>query len=129
MAARGQGSKERRRRAHILLLADGSREGGARRDGDIADILGVGTATVERVRKPCVGAAPGRRVQVNRKPRLPGGDGEARLTMPACTEPPEGHARWSLRLLGERLAELEVVDGISAETVRRALRKTTSSPG
>ena len=49
----GKGSKERRRRAHILLLADEDRQGGARSDADIADILGVGTATVERVRRQC----------------------------------------------------------------------------
>ena len=74
-------------------------------------------------------AALERRVQVNRKGRLPDGEGEATLTVLACSEPPEGHARWSLRLLGDRLVELEVVDGNSTETVRRTLRKTTSSPG
>ncbi len=50
---RGQGSKERRKRAHILLLADPDRAGGGRRDADIADVLGVGTATVERVHIAC----------------------------------------------------------------------------
>ena len=53
----------------------------------------------------------------------------AHILLLACSEPPEGHARWSLRPLGEKLVELEVVDGISKETARRALRKTTSSPG
>ena len=129
----GKGSKERRRRAHILLLADEGRADGARSDADIADILGAGTATVERVRRQCtmegLEAALQRKVQANRKPRLLDGKAEARLTMLACSEPPEGHARWSLRLLGDRLVELEVVDGISNETVRRALKKTTSIPG
>ncbi len=129
----GKGSKERRRRAHILLLADEDRQGGARSDADIADILGVGTATVERLRRQCtmegLEAALERKVQMSRKPRLLDGKAEAKLTMLACSKPPEGHARWNLRLLGDRLVELEIVDGISTETVRRALKKTTSSPG
>lgn len=124
----GRGSKERRRRARILLLADRARDGGGRTDGDIASILGVGTATVERVRRRCVEegleAALERRVQKNRKKRLLDGAGEAKLVMLACSEPPEGCARWTLNLLGERLVELEVVDGISRETVRKTLKKT-----
>ena len=54
---------------------------------------------------------------------------EARLVAVACTEPPAGQARWSLRLLAQRLVELEVVDGISPETVRATLKKTTSNRG
>ena len=54
---------------------------------------------------------------------------EARLVAIACTEPPPGQARWSLRLLANRLVALEVVDGISPETVRATLKKTRSSRG
>ena len=61
-----------------------------------------------------------RKVQANRKKRLLDGAGEAML---ACSAPPAGHARWTLKLLGDRLVELEVVDGISRETVRRTLKK------
>ena len=129
----GKGSKERRRQAHALLLADENRDGGGHRDADIADVLGIGTATVERVRRQCVmegvEAALERKVQVNRKKRLLDGEGEAKLVMLACSEPPEGHARWSLRLLGDRLVELEVVESISTEAVRQTLKKTASSPG
>ena len=71
-------------------------------------------------------AALERKVQANRKPRLAGGRAEAKLTMLACSEPLEGHARWSLKLLGDRLVELEIVDGIAGETVRR-VKKTSSS--
>lgn len=70
-----------------------------------------------------------RKVQANRKKRLLDGAGEAKLTMLACSEPPPGQARWTLRLLGERLVELEVVESISTETVRRTLKKTASSHG
>ena len=104
-----------------------------RRDDDIADVLSVGTATVERVRKQCVldgrEAALERKVQVNRKQRLLDGVGEARLTMLACSALPEGQAQWTLQLLADRLVALEVVETISTETVRRTLKKTTSSPG
>ena len=119
----GKGSKERRRRAHLLLLADESRVGGGYRDADIAKILEIGTATVERVRKQCVmeglEAALERKVHVSRKRRLLDGEGEATLAMLACSAPPEGYAQWSLRLLGEKLVELEVVESISTETVRK----------
>ena len=125
----GRGSKERRRRAHILLPADRGREGGGRSGAGTADIPGVGTATVERARRQCVmeglEAAPERREQRRRKPRLLDGAGEAKLVMPACPEPPEGCAGRTLKLLGERL----VADSISTETVRRTLKKTISSPG
>jgi hypothetical protein len=57
------------------------------------------------------------------------GEKEARLTALACAKAPTGHARWTLRLLAGRLVELKVVDSISYETVRRALKKTTSNPG
>ncbi len=130
---RGTGSKERRKRAHILLLADIDRVGGGRTDTDIADILGVGTATVERVRKQCVmagvEAALERKVQVNRKQRVLDGAGEAKLTMLACSEPPAGQARWTLRLLADKLVELNIVETISRSTVQKTLKKTISSPG
>ena len=74
-------------------------------------------------------AALERKVQLNRKKRLLDGEGEAKLTMLACSEPPPGHARWSLKLLGAHLVELDIVEGISRETVRQTLKKTTSSPG
>ncbi len=130
---KGQGSKERRKRAHILLLADQDRAGGGRRDADIADVLGVGTATVERVRRQCVmdgvEAALERRVQVNRKQRLLDGAGEAKLTMLACSEPPAGQAQWTLRLLADKLVELNIVETISRSTVQKTLKKTISGPG
>ncbi len=129
----GQGSKERRRRAHILLLADDNRKDGALADASIASVLDAAVATVERVRRRYVldglEAALGRRPQTNRKPRKLDGEGEAKLTMLARSAPPDGCARWTLNLLGERLVELEVVDSISHETVRQVLKKTASSPG
>ncbi len=92
----GTGSKERRKRAHILLRADINWDGGGLRDADIANVLSVGTATVERVRKLCVmeglEAALQRKEQKNRKRRLLDGEGEATLTRLACSDPPDGRA-------------------------------------
>ena len=63
------------------------------------------------------------------KPRKLDGKAEARLTAIACSEPPSGHARWSVRLLADRLVQLEIVDTISHKTVWETLKKTTSSRG
>jgi transposase len=63
------------------------------------------------------------------KPRKLDGKAEARLTAIACSEPPKGHERWTVRLLADRLVELDIVDSISHKTVWETLKKTTSSRG
>jgi hypothetical protein len=70
-----------------------------------------------------------RRPPARQYPRRLEGEQEARLVALACSAPPEGHKRWTLRLLAERLVQLEVVDEISYETVRQALKQTASSRG
>jgi hypothetical protein len=57
------------------------------------------------------------------------GEGEAHLIALACSEPPDGYERWSLRLLKDRIIRLEIVENISHETIRQTLKKTSSSPG
>jgi transposase len=127
--ARKRVSALRRSRAGILLKAD---EGLT--DAEIAEDLGVGTATVERIRKRAVlegiAAALERKKQdtPSRKPRLDG-RAEARLVQLACSQPPEGHARWTLTLLGDKLVELNVVESVSRTTIHRRLKKTASSRG
>ncbi len=87
--------------------------------------------TVARVRKQYF--EEGLEAALNRRPpnreyrRRLDGEQEARLIALACSEPPEGQARWSLRLLADRLVELEVVEEISYQTIRRILKKTPSS--
>jgi transposase len=115
------------RRARILLLADEDRL-----DAAIADAVGCCVATVERVRRRC--AAEGVEAALVDRPRpgaarLLDGKAEAALVALACTAPPGERETWTMRLLAERLVALGVVDRISDETVRRALKKTTSSPG
>ena len=125
---KGNASSHERRRAHILPLADEDRPRGGLPDWEIASVPGIGRATAERVRRQCVEegveAALERRQQVNRKPRKLDGAAEAKLVALACSEPPEGHARWTLKLPGARLVELKIVDSVGTETVRRTLRKT-----
>jgi transposase len=122
-------SAVRRERALIMLKAD---EGLV--DADIVEDVGVGIRTVERVRKRAVlegvVAALERQKQTapSRSPKLDG-RAEAHLVQIACSEPPEGRARWTLSLLAGKLVELEVVDTVSLTTVHRRLKKTTSSLG
>ena len=103
------------------------------KDEEIVRALKVGIATVERVRRRCVEesleAALERRRQLNRRPRRLDGQGEAHLVALACSQPPEGRAGWTLKLLADRLVEREIVESISPETVRQTLKKTNSSLG
>ncbi len=122
-----------RRRAQILLMADEGRDGGKLRDVDIARGLGIGASTVERLRKRCVleglEAALRRREQENRRPKLLDGAKEAKRVARACSSPPEGCVRWTLKLLAGRRMEMEIVESISKETVRRTRKKRRSSLG
>jgi transposase len=119
--------------ARILLKADTKQEGGSWTDEAISQALDISVATIERVRQRFVAtsleAALTRQVQQQRKPRRLDGEQEAHLIAMTCSEVPEGYARWSLRLLAERMVELEYVESVSHETVRQTLKKTTSSPG
>jgi hypothetical protein len=120
--------------ARILLKADQADGGPAWEDARIAEALDVGQRTVGRVRQRFVErglqAALGRKKQdrPSRQRKLDG-RAEARLIACACSTPPEGRKEWTLRLLADKLVELEVVDAISDETVRRVLKKTRSSRG
>ena len=129
MVSRGRAAAYRQTHARILLLSDEAQGEGVMKDGDIAQSLQVGTATVERVRRRCVEegveAALGRKEQLNRRQKKLDGQGEARLVALACAEPPLGRVSWTL--LADRLVECEIVESISAETVRQTLKKTNSA--
>ncbi len=117
--------------ARILLKADQNPEGPGWVDEKVAEAVETSQPTVARVRKQYV--KEGLEAALNRRPpnreyqRKLDGEQEARLLALACSEPPEGQARWSLRLLADKLVELEVVDEISYQTVGRTLKKTNSS--
>ena len=123
-------------RARILLLSDASRsreEGASCTDEEVAARLGCALLTVYKVRKRAcergVVATVEHKEQENRKARALDGAQEAHLVALTCSAPPDGSACWSLRLLRERLIEMEVVEQVGLETVRRTLKKTASSPG
>jgi DNA-binding transcriptional ArsR family regulator len=119
--------------ARILLKADEGPAGPAWADQAIADAVEVSQPTVSRVRKQYVEqgleAALNRRAPTRVYQRKLEGAHEARLIALACSPPPSGQARWSLRLLADKLVELEIVDGVSYQTVRRTLKKTNLSLG
>ncbi len=113
-------------RDRILLLADINGEHFT--DTEIAKVLGIASTTVWRTKRlfaeQGLEAALGYAQAVRFKPRKLDGRGEARLIALACSEAPMGHAKWTLRMLADKLVELEVVSVISHETVRQTLKKT-----
>jgi transposase len=118
--------------ARILLKADRSPDGPAWTDARIAEAVEVSQPTVSRIRQQCtehgLEAALNRRAPRRVYQRKLDGEQEAHLLALACSEPPAGQARWTLRLLADKLVELAVVEAISYQTVRRTLKKTSSSP-
>jgi transposase len=134
LTSAGKAAAIRQTHARILLKADQADGGPRWPDERIAGALDVGRATIARVRQRFV--EQGLEAALGRKPReRPGrlrkldGRAEARLIALACSAPPQGRKEWTMRLLADRLVELQVVDAVSDETVRRVLKKTNSSRG
>lgn len=119
--------------ARILLKADRGPFGPAWVDTAIAEAVEVSQPTIARVRRQFVEqgveAALNRRAPRREYRRKLDGAMEAHLIALACGTPPTGQARWSLRLLADRMVELAHVETLSYQTVRRVLKKTSSSPG
>jgi hypothetical protein len=119
--------------ARILLKADAGPDGPAWTDAMISSALDVGLSTVARVRQTAVqhglDAALQRKAPTRVYTRTLDGAAEAHLLALTCSTPPEGAGRWSLRLLAERMVELDYVEAISHETVRQTLKKTNSNRG
>ena len=136
MVSKSRAAAYKQTHARILLLCDenqaGNQAGGGMQDKEIARSLKVGTATVERVHRRCVEEglerALGRKEQHNRRQRKLVGGNEAHLIALACGEPSEGRVSWTMQLLADGLVEREIVESISAETVRRTLKNPNSSP-
>ena len=123
-------------RARILLLSDLScpcEQGGSRSDAEIAGQLGCSPLTVSNVRSRAAGRGAlesiRRSEQKQRKARKLDGRQEAQLVAITCSAPPQGHFRWSLVLLREKMIEMEIVEHIGLETIRSTLKKTRSSRG
>jgi transposase-like protein len=120
-------------RARILLKADHGEGGPGWSDAAIAGALDVNPSTVLRVRRQFAAEGLGPTLERKRPDRVYerrlDGRQEAHLVALACSAPPEGQARWSLRLLAGELVRLEVAEAVSHEAVRRVLKKTRSSRG
>lgn len=134
LIAAGKAAAKTLAHARILLKADQAEGGPAWSDCRIAEALDLSVATVERVRQRLVEL--GLDAALRRKPqdrpsreRVLDGRAEARLVALACSAPPRGRKAWTLRLLADRLVELEVVEAVAPETVRQALKKIRSSRG
>ncbi len=120
-------------RARILLKANQGEGGPGWTDTAIAGALEVHPATVARIRRQCVEAGMDAALERKRPDRVYArvldGAAEAHLIAVACSEPPTGRERWTLRLLADEVVRLEVVPAVSYETVRRTLEQTNSSRG
>ena len=131
-----KGSNTAKKVIHALVLLNvdqGVHSETRQTNEEICKVLKIGMRTIDRVKKRFVlegleaalGIAPTSRIYQKKID----GDAEARLITIACSDPPEGFGRWSLRLLADRMVELNYVDEISYETVRKVLKKTNLSPG
>ncbi len=133
LIGRGEAPARMLTHARILLKANQGEGGPGWSDAAIARALDIHPDTVARVRRAYVGA--GLAAALARKPptrvyaRTLDGAAEAHLVAVACSEPPAGRERWTLRLLADELVRREVVETVSYETVRRTLQQTSSSPG
>jgi len=128
----GTGKARKLTRARILLLADESPDGPSKKDKEIMEALDVSARTVaitrERFTEGSLECALNEKRRSGRPLEFTGRE-EAKLTLIACSEPPEGINRWSVRLLADKLVELGIVDSISRESVRKYLKKGNSSLG
>ena len=132
MVSAGKGAARKLLHARLLLLTDAGEHGQHRADDDITDALDVSLSTIHRVRERFVEESLDAALVPRKMPRRPNkikiqGETEKKLIALACSDPPEGRCRWTMELLADRIVQLGVVDKIAQETVRRALKKMTST--
>jgi len=128
----GKAAAKKINHAKILLKADINQSGGGWKDQKISEALDTSVSTIEKVRQRFV--EEGLEPALNPRPRPAklrklDGEVEAHLIAIACSKSPEGHSRWTLRLLADSLVALGHVESVSHETVRQVLKKTSLSPG
>lgn len=129
----GNAAVKKHKIAKILLRADASSEGMGYRDTDIVDEIEVSAKTVTRLRKKFIAGGLEEVFKKKFTPRYGrrkfDGEGEAKLIAMCCSGAPEGRARWTLKLLADKVVELNIVESISEDTIGRALKKTNLSLG
>jgi len=133
LIASGKFKHTKQKRAYILLGADESKGGKKMKDAEIAKSYDVRPSTVERLRQRFVeegyeAALHGKKGEVKRE-KIFDGQAQAKLIALRCSEVPGGSNKWTLRLLADKMVELEYVGSISHESVRQILKKHQLSPG
>ena len=128
LVRKGKGSALTMARARILLKADQGEEGEAQTDAQVAEAVSVAAKTVFNVRRRWVeegleAALHRKKQDCSSRSRKLDGVAEAKLVATCCGPAPQGRARWTVRMLADKLVELEIVDSISPETVRGTLKK------
>lgn len=131
--SKGSHSSQTLRVAYILLNCDEGKYSDKVTNGQISKVLKVGMRTIDRVKKRFVEegfeSVLERRISSRVYEKKADGDVEAKLVKLCCSEPPKGYAKWSLRLLADKMVELNYVESISHVTVRSVLKKTNLNPG
>src|SRR5690242_7790553 len=126
--SKGQHRSQIYRNAYMLLNCDAGKYGEKITGREICRVLKVSMRMIDRIKKRFVEegfeACIERRPPSRSRERKADGEMEARLIALSCSKPPKGHAKWTLRLLADKLVELHYVDSISHETVRKVLKKT-----
>ena len=126
--SKGTHSSQQYRTAYILLNSDSGKFGDKLTGEEICRVLKVSMRMIDRVKQRFVQegyeACLERKPMSHTKEKIIDGDAEARLIALSCSKAPEGFARWSLRLLADKMIELKYVESISHETIRKALKKT-----
>ena len=133
MVSTGKAAARKLTHARVLLACEETVGQRGASDTEVAERIHVSRATIERIRKAFVeegleGALNAKRPRQTRPPKFDG-ESEARLIAVACSEPPQGQVRWTLKLLADELVELNVFDSVSSETVRQTLKKTNLNLG
>ena len=130
LVSKGKAAARKRTHAQVLLKADAGEHGPAWTDEQIVEAFEVGARAVQSIRKRFV--EEGLTAAIERKKqsrpsrqRVLDGEKEAKLVAICCSKAPEGRSRWTLRMLGDELVRLEIVDSISRETIRQTLKKTS----
>ena len=131
--SKGKHSSQQYRNACILINTDEGAYGQKVSNEQIAQVLQINPKTVERVKQRFVeegfDECLDRKPYPRKAPKKADGDFEAHLVALSCSEAPKGYARWSLRMLADKMVELEYTESISHETVRQVLKKTKSNRG
>ena len=134
LVSAGKSAARKLTHARVLLLADEGEHAPGRTNASIVAALDVGERTVERIRKRFVTESFEAALNPRPQPRRPDkvkiqGPVEKQLVQLTCRDPPSGRCRWTLQLLADQMVVLGCLDRVSTETIRTALKKTTSSLG